>query len=358
MLVALLAAAPEDADWQTRGRPLPPRESRAIGLDPRLQFYAPCRSELTGQHSGSVTAILPDLFSRWTQGFSKVQPGVGISAALPYGPPQGRLSQSLDAFLRGESDFALVSRELTGEDRATYRAHHGGEPVVVPVAAGSWRHFGFVDTVVVIVNAANPIDHLSFAQIDAIFSAARLRGHRAVKNWGELGVSSWPDRPIHLVGGASWRNVDSARSVVIRNRVLKGGAWRAELATSGDEASAPERVAADPEAIAITGLGHLPAGTRAVAISVEPGGPFVAPSREAVSRGRYPLSRTVDLILPHERDGTIEPQMAEFGRFMVSHEGQQIVADQGVFMPLRAAQAENSLRLLGRCPKTSQPHSI
>ena len=253
-------------------------------------------------------------------------------------------------FLDGKSQFALVSRELTAEDRRAYRRAYGAEPMVVPVAAGSWRHFGFVDTVVVIVNRANPLRRLSFAQIDVIFSAERRRGGSGVRDWGQLGVPAWRGRAVHPVGAAGWQREDSARSAVVRQRVLLGGAWRADLAGSGDEVSAPERVAHDPLAIAITGLGHLPPGTRALAISEVPSGPYVAPSYPAVAANAYPLSRTIDMIVPRNAKGGADPVLAEFLRFILSREGQAVVAEQGVFLPLRAGQARASLALLGPCP--------
>ena len=168
--------------------------------------------------------------------------------------------------------------------------------------------------------------------------------------WGHLGVPAWRGKAVHPVGAAGWLREDSARSAVVRQRVLLGGAWRADLAGSGEEMAAPERVARDPLAIAITGLGHLPRGTRAVAISTGPSGLYVAPSLKAVAASAYPLSRTIDMIVPRNAEGGVDPVLAEFLRYVLSREGQALVAEQRVFMPLRAGQASASLALLGPCP--------
>lgn len=355
LLLALLAAQPEagrmDSDQQVVTAGAGP-----VPLDPRLSQYTHCAASLQGERHGSVTAILPELFARWSEGFAIVQPQTTISSSPPYGPPQGRLSTSLTAFLNGQESFALISRELTSEDKATYRRAHGSLPLVVPVAAGSWRQFGFVDTVVVIVNTRNPINSLSFAQIKAMFSARGVRGRTTPQTWGELGVSYWSERPIHIFGGASWLDQDSARSAVVHQRILKGGGWRSDLRETGSEADAPGAVAADPLGIAITGLGHLPEGTRPVALSVEPDGPAIAPTLEAVRLNQYPLSRTVDLLFQRGRDGRIDPLLAEFARFVLSREGQAIVAGQSVFLPLRSEQAARSLALLGPC-RADRPKS-
>ena len=346
--MALLAAqsAIGAADGAT---PLPQPEVEVAPLDPVLPRYTSCAARLSGERRGSVTAILPDLFARWTRGFAQHQRRAKIRSAPPYGPPQGKLSASLAAFLNGEQSFALVSRELTGEDQASYLRSHGEPPLVIPVAAGSWRHFGFVDTVVVIVNARNPLKALSFEQLDALLSARGFAAHPQPFTWGDMGASEWSGQPIHIYGAARWSEEDSARSVIVHQRVLKGGVWRRDLDATGSEADAPARVAADPQGLAITGLGHLPDGTRAVALSLEPGGPALAPTREAVVLNRYPLSRTVDLLVPRHRDGSIDPALAEFARYLLSSEGQAVVAGQGILLPLRAAQAARSRALLGPC---------
>lgn len=348
LAMAALPAVPADR-WLIDGRPLPQPERRQVAPDRRLATYRACPLPRSGRATGSVTTILPDLFKRWARAFERSRPGMAVVSPAPYGPPQGRLSASLDAFLRGGSDFALLSRALTAEDKAALRAAQGMDPLVVPLANGSWRHFGFVDTVVVIVNARNPLRAVSLEQLGALLSAKPPAGQARPRKWSELGASGWNDRSIHIYGAATWAREDSARSAVLRQRALAGGAWRADLAASGDEGDAPARVAADPLGIAVTGLGHLPAGTRALAVSAGTGRP-VAPTWRNIGLNRYPLSRTIDLVLRRQADGSPVPVAAEFARFVLSREGQAVVARQGVFVPLRARQAQAALALLGPCP--------
>ncbi len=355
ILLALLAVQ-ANPGLMDRAQPAVAAADAPAPLDPRLPRYTRCVPSLQGGRHGSVTAILPELFAGWVHGFAAEQPQATLSSSPPYGPPQGRLSTSLTAFLNGGENFALMSRELTSQDTAAYRRAHGNLPLVVPVAGGSWRRFGFVDTVVVIVNARNPIKSLSFAQLEALFSARGARARPAPPDWGDMGLGDWKGRPIHIFGAGSWIDQDSARSAVVHQRVLKGGDWRSALRTTGSEADAPGAVAADPLGLAITGLGHLPEGTRPVALSILPGGRAIAPTREAVRLHRYPLSRTVDLLLDRTPDGRIDPVLGEFVRYILSREGQAIVARQAIFLPLRASQAARSLALLGPC-RAHQPLS-
>lgn len=349
----LLAASPHQSDWDVSGRPVPTPERIQPALDDALPRYRSCRADVAGKVKGNAPAILPDLVKRWTTAFATRHPEATISVAPPFGAPQGTLNPGLQSFLEGKLDFAFISRDLTLADLATFRRSHGFDPVAVPVAGGSWRHFGFVDTVVIIVNEANPVRQISFSQLDAIFSSSRLRGRPPVVDWGDLGVTQWADNPVHIIGASSWKGEDSARGTVVRDRILsvpgQRGSWREGLEPdSGTEADVPKRVATDPYAIGFTGLGHILPGTRPLAISPSESGPFIAPDYHSVAKGLYPLGRTVDLLVARRPGTSLDPLLSEFVRFLLSREGQEIVRKQGLFLPLTAAQVEEGLRLIGK----------
>lgn len=326
-----------------------------------LEHYQRCA--VKGRLTGSATAILAQLGPAWIAAFGSYEPESSIALSPPFDPPLGRVNGRLRRFLDGRSDFAFLSRDLATTDRARFVSMHGYQPTRIPVAGGSWRSFGLLDPVAVVVNSANPVRGLSFAQLDALFSKTRLGGHPAAITWGDLGVSEWAEKPIHVIGGASWSGEDSARAMVMRERVLsangKIGEWRSDLPpTSGSEADVPERVGADPLAIGFTGLGHVKQGTRAVALTVRDGGPFVEPSFREVADARYPLTRTINLLIAWSPGARLDPVAAAFARFLLSHEGQTTVLAEGKFLPLTSAQAVQSRALLGaagQCEQHSAP---
>jgi phosphate transport system substrate-binding protein len=315
----------------------------------------PCEPLPAAQRSGSVPTILPVLARRWAAAFEARHPNIKIQLPPPYDAPQGKLSSTLSQFLTGKIDFALLSRELTESDIETYRRVHGRDPSVVPVARGSYRRFGYVDTVVLVVHKDNPIPGIYFTQIDSLYSQSRLRGGAAANTWGDLGLegSGWARLSIRALGGGRENQDDSAKAATIRSRVInaggKAGAWRRDLefaATGPDNVAA--LVAADRSAIGITALGHLNSSVRALAIGVSPQSPLIAPSRKQVSSGRYPLVRTIDLLLSASESGHHDPVLLEFARFLISRPGQKIVNDQGIFMTLDRATAQQSLRAIDR----------
>jgi len=345
LLILVMASAIIHAHALSDGAPraLPVPEIWQPELDEHLPAYISCNARWQRELSGSAPPIMPDLVHSWITEFTKWQPNVSFQLGTGFWPPQGRLNPYLQEFLTGQRDFAFLSRELATADLETFIQHHGYPPLAIPVAMGSWRHFGFVDTVAIIVNQHNPLHSLSLAQVDAIFSASRLRGHPPVRHWGELGVTQWDGIAINIVGTGAWNNGESARSLSVRQTVFEPdgqrGQWRMDLdAGKYTEADIPQQVAADRYAIGFTGLGHLVPGVRALALSITPDTTPVAADHTSVASGDYPLSRRLYLLVNIAPGQKLDPVLADFARYLTSREGQQAVLAQGFFLPLREQQ--------------------
>jgi len=343
VFLLLMAVSASAGETPIPARALPPPEPWQPELDPQLPAYSPCQSAWQRRLSGSAPPIMPGLLESWMAGYSRWQPGVLFQFGDGWFPPQGRLNPPLQAFLTGERDFAFISRELSTADLATFIHHHGYPPLDIPVAMGSWRHFGFVDTVAIIVHADNPLRSLSLAQVDAIFSASRLRGHPPVSHWGELGIAQWQGIPIDVVGAAAWHGEESARALSVRKAIFEPhgqrGQWRMDVeADAHTEAEIPHQVAANRYAIGFTGLGHLIPGVRALALAPAPGATPVPPDYTEVASGEYPLARRLYLLLNIAPGQRPDPVLADIARYLTSREGQQAVLQQGIFLPLRESQ--------------------
>ena len=72
----------------------------------------------------------------------------------------------------------------------------------------------------------------------------------------------------------------------------------------------------------------------------------MAPDYEDVARAAYPLSRLVYINLNKAPGKALNPVLDEFVRFILSREGQQIILNEAIFIPLRAEQAAGSRALL------------
>ena len=284
---------------------------------------------------------------RWTREFSRLCTQE-IQVPPPFGPPLATSSPQLRKFIEDKIDFAFLTRDMSEADLETYRKFHRSDPFVIPVAGGSYRHFGFVDTVGIIVNRRNPVKSLSLAQIGSIFFEP-VSGHHKPGNWDEIG--GWSGRhPIHIVGSTAWRPTESARAEFLRRKLAESGVdtgnWRTDMPVTGGEADVPAQVAADPDAIGFTGLGHLLPGDKLIAVSTHRAGKAVRPTYGNVALGLYPFARTIDLILSVPMTGRIDPRLCSFADFLLSRPGQTIVRDEKVFLPLRHAQLFRSRALL------------
>ena len=284
---------------------------------------------------GSAPSMLRDLAPAWVAGFERINPPCRIILTLPFGPPQGSLAPALEAFLDGQADFAFLTRDLAERDLAAFRrGHDGADAVIVPVAGGAWNHFGFVDAVVIIVHRSNPIRRLSFKQLAAVYSRSQGEG---APDWGVLGNRGWHGHPVHLAGGDAWAGEESARALTIRRRIFASGSksdeWRA-APSSGGKADVVARVGADPLAIGFTGFGHVDGNVRVVAIAATDRGPAYRPTRRTALSGRYPLLRSVDLLMAQRSDKSFDPLLVGFMRYLVGTDGQDVVRRNGQFIPL------------------------
>jgi phosphate transport system substrate-binding protein len=332
----------QDAAGMRHGRPLPAPEALQPSLDPKLARFQPrFGRELGGTLRLMCSDVLPALVRSWMASFTKIYPAVHFV----FGPPfEG--SDAATALREGKVDVAFVSRELKPTDVSSFHARYGYDPTSVPVSGGSWRQFGFLDAVVIVVNQRNPVRALTFGQLDAVFSRSHLRGDRAALTWGQLGATgAWAHRPLHVYALKPWGGYEE----FVRERVLnargKRGHWRTDVHFDKLVFPIARRVAADPDGIGITGLAFLDAPVKVLAVGE--GADTVSPTYTNVALARYPLSRRVYGNVNRTPGKPLPPLVREFLRFIVSRDGQRDVRKEGIFLPLRAFQARAARQIGG-----------
>ncbi len=126
----------------------------------------------------------------------------------------------------------------------------------------------------------------------------------------------------------------------------KRGEWREGIHFEKLVFPLVDRVAADRYGIGYSGLSYLDAGVKVLALTPEAGGAAHAPTYENVAAASYPLSRLMFLNLNRAPGKPMNPALQEFLRFVLSREGQRIVLDQAIYLPLREPQAARSRSLL------------
>lgn len=256
-------------------------------------------------------------------------------------------ADGVKALLAGRADCVSMVREPFPSELAAFRARFFHEPLLVPVARGSFATRGGTHAIAIYVNAANPLPGLTLGQLKAAFGA-----RRPARTWGELGLTGRrAARPLHVYGMTPRRASGDPPGVVnfLQQRMLGGGAFRADLDVEidrpGEQALAAivRKVAEDPDGIGYSGFGYAQPGARTLPLAARAGGPFVAGSPETVEDGRYPLSRRIYVLV----DRPPSPELRRFLAFVLSPPGQAMIAQDGEgFLPLTPAERVAALGLL------------
>lgn len=324
-----------------QGRKLPVPELLQPTLDPGLPAYVP-GGPVSGKLTGGSSDVLVELVGRWIKRFQAQHPNASISIEPPFAGSLGTKE-----LIKEQADFVFVSRELKPEDIIEFNARFGYAPTSIPISGGSYRHYGFLDALAFFVHPDNPINQLDFNQLDALFSSTRHRGGKPITTWGELGLTGeWKDKRINLHGIRPWNGFEE----FVRQRVLddggKRGEWRNDIRFEKVVFPLAGNVADDRYGLGYSGIAYIDAPVKMLALRAGTEGKYVSPTYEDVASARYPLSRLIFLNINRKPGTAIEPLQLEFLRFILSREGQQVVLEQGVFLPLRADQVQASLRAL------------
>jgi phosphate transport system substrate-binding protein len=335
---------PQDEErGRQMGRAEPAPEILQPSLDSALPTYQPRKDvRISGEFKAACSDVLVRLVRLWIGGFQRYYPNVKIDIPPPYAGSLGAKE-----LVKGTLDFVFVSRELRPDDVTEFKEKFGYAPLSVAISGGSYRHFGFLDAIGFFVNKENPIERMSFAQLDAILSSTRHRGGEPITQWGQLGLSGeWSNKPIHVYGIKPWNGFEE----FIRQRVLsfngQRGEWRDDINFDKVVFPVARRVEGDRFGIGYSGLAYIDAGVKVLPLSSGKTGPYYAPSYENVARAVYPLSRILYFNINKTPGKPLNPAISEFLRFILSREGQRIVVDEALFLPLRASQVEASRGLL------------
>lgn len=328
-----------------RGRRAPTPELMQPGVDLQLPKYVPTQGvKLGGSFSGASSDVLVGLVGMWFERFSQYHPDVKLSIEPPYAGSLGTKE-----LIKESVDFVFVSRELKPEDLTEFNARFGYGPTSIPISGGSYRHYGFLDAMGFFVHPDNPIRQLSYDQIDAIYSSTRHSSQPAITTWGQLGLTGeWADKKINVHGIKPWNGFEEFIRQKILDRDGKRGEWREDMHFEKVVFPLAANVAHDRYALGYSGLAYIDAPVRMLPLVTAPGSTPVAPSYENVAMATYPLTRLVYFNVNKAPGKPLPPALQEFMRFVLSQEGQQVVRDHGIFLPLRESQAAPGRQALAR----------
>jgi phosphate transport system substrate-binding protein len=329
----------------------------SAGLDLRkLPAYSP---ELAV--AGSLRVVgsgHAGMVEKWQDGYRKFHPEARFINQLITS------DAAIPALISGIADLAPDGGEPSITETLGFFETYGHHPLDIIVATGAFDAEGRSNAIVVYVHRDNPINELSIDQLDGIFGAERRAGLRGFKwtladgrgpeqnlrSWGQLGLQgAWTRKAIQTYGHAPSGTTRFFQRMVLGNsekwnpNIRQGVESGSKMIGADDPGQQggmkyllSRELAHNPYGIAWTvapQAADIP-GLKLLAIAPRGGGAAVLPSAATVQDRSYPLTRSIYIYVNRAPGAPLDRNVREFLRFVLSREGQQIVADSNGHLPL------------------------
>lgn len=276
---------------------------------------------------------------------------------------------AVPSLVYGVSDIG-IARKVTFGELQLFQRYTDHDPLEIELATGSYDVPGWQPAYGVLVHHSNPLDKITMEQLDGIFGAERAGGwdgtnwrpdwargpEKNIRTWGEMGLTGeWADKPIHVYG----LNLRYHQAEEISDMVLKSSdKWNEKLRIYANYVTADgklarnmnEDLAEDPWGIGIFAAPTVNLGgyskdesLKLLAVARTSAGPYVPYTLETIQDRSYPM---YDEIYAYADAEPADPKVIEFLRFVVSREGQELVMEDGKYLPLTAEAAREQLAKL------------
>jgi phosphate transport system substrate-binding protein len=279
--------------------------------------------------SGNINSIGSDtmnnLMALWGEAFQKMYPNARIQI-------EGKGSSTAPpALISGTAQFGPMSRPMRATEIDQFESKFGYKPTEIRTA---------YDALAIYVNKDNPLEKITMAQADAVFSKTRRRGGKNVATWGDLALTGdWASRPVSLYG----RNSASGTYGFFKEHVLKNGDYRDQVKEQPGSASVVQGVTEDRFGIGYSGIGYRTSGVKVLALAETDA--FSSGSYEDVKSGKYPLSRFLYVYINKAPGKSLDPLVKEYVKLILSREGQVVAVKDG-YLPLPASIVKEELAKL------------
>lgn len=300
--------------------------AQVVQVDPSIAAY-----RKTSGVSGNINSVGSDtmnnMMALWAETFRKTYPNVKIQI-------EGKGSGTAPpALIAGTSQFGPMSRAMKASEIDQFEAKYGYKPTQIRTS---------YDALAIWVNKDNPIQKMTLAQADAVFSKTRRRGGKTVTNWSDLGLTGeWAGKPLSLYG----RNSASGTYGFFKEHVLQNGDYKDQVKEQPGSASVVQGVTEDRLGIGYSGVGYRTSGVKPVLLAEKDGGQFFDGSYLNVTSGKYPLWRFLYIYVNKAPGKPLDPLVKEYLRLILSKEGQEVVVKDG-YLPLPAAIVREELTKL------------
>jgi len=239
------------------------------------------------------SAELLPIVDRWAITYTKAHPATPV---LSLG---GGTSTGINSLADGSADIATAERSLT--ETETHALH---SPIDIVFAT---------DAMLFVVHPSNPVKSITIDQLREVYSGK-------ITNWSELGGNNMP---IHAMAIGPNFGMTS----LVQEKIMKGAKWGPNVRVAASEHDLLYSVWQDPAAISYSGMA-LGKEFKHLAIAKEKGATAYSATTENIQGGHYTLIHSVHLFMTDKSS----PAAKEFATWTLSHDGQQQVANAGIWM--------------------------
>ena len=257
---------------------------------------------------------------------------------------------AMAGIITGASDIAYMGRPTTVNEVIGFEWVHRTKPVGIQIMSGALKGEGKSPALAVFVSSKNPVTRISMAQLATILGCLPTSSH---PTWSAAGATgAWATKPIH----AYLYDMTTGTGAYLQQAVEPGkDCWNWDIVheykdtthASHTTTAAQQIIAAlkaDPDGLAITSPDHAAPGLKAIPIVVH-GNPIHLTAASIID-GTYPLARPVFIYIEHPADKPVDPKVSAYLRFILSEEGQQIIAQHGDYLPLNSPTIQSQLKKL------------
>lgn len=344
-----------------------------IAVDPGIPHYKPCPPLQGDLFIGGGSA--PVLIDLWQEIFHRAHPSVIIHRG------DWTKAAAMGELIDGDQPEPFSGHKVQvcylGEDFLPYELWYLDlkqyYPLMkIPVIGGPVNKPGSRSHVV-LVHGDNPLERLTMAQVDAIYSKTRKLGYKEdIVRWGQLGLTGeWADKPIH-----PWymAGVEGGAAAQFKLRALgEGGELKDNVQDTNESAAKryppiPGRHPLDSDRYAIVEGSHAyddeekehdyGKNVKIIALGWSDKGPFYSGTLQECLDQTYPLAYRGYLVIATadrrtrdshnvlvEKGVPKDPIGAEFVRVALSREGQEAAA-RTQFLPLPARMVKSALGMM------------
>ncbi|MGH2672704.1 MAG: substrate-binding domain-containing protein [Actinomycetota bacterium] len=286
---------------------------------------------LTGSILVSGSSTVQPITDLVAELFIEQAPDVQISVDGP------GTSDGFVLFCDGETDVQDASRAISEEEIAACQAN-GVEYVVLEVA---------FDGITVMTNPANPIECLATADLYALMGPES----EGFQSWSDAnalatelgGTDSFPDSPLEITApGEESGTYDAFLELAgfedfgVAHGLSEDAAavMRPDYQASANDNVILQAIEGTPSALGYVGFAYAEQGGDTVKeVAVDSGDGCIAPSRETIADGSYPLSRSL-YIYVNQANAAETPALRAFIDYYVSDDGLMLAVTEAGYVEL------------------------